>query len=962
MDPGGQTVIDRISTAGPVVLLVERDTELARIEELLNSVQGGAGFAAAVVGPAGIGKTSLLEAAREQASELGLECLSARGGELERDFSFGVVRQLLEPTLRGLSERDRAAVLGGAARAAAPALGFEDEREADGDVSSFAVVHGLYWACVALAERRPLVFFVDDAHWADAASLRFLSYLERRLEEVPVGVLSGARPPAAPSHIELVESVISDAAVLQIAPRPLSVDAMAAIVERSGGEKPDEEFAAAFHRATGGNPFLGVTFADVLAERDVAPIAENVARLGELGRGVTSSVVVRRLGHLAPSAKSLARAIAVLGAEVEPRHARVLAELSEADAAAAADSLAVQGVVRVGRRLEFVHPLVRAAVRDAIPAAERGLQHARAAQMLAADDPARAAVHLLAVPPAGKQWAAEVLRAAARSAIASGDPEAAVAYLARAAEEPPEDSARAETMHELGVAELAAGRAPNAAEHLDRARTLTESARASAVIAQEQAIALAAHGRYPDAARLLEETLDSVADETELRLELGAQLHQAAFMLPASYRRWQAREYVGDRDPIGTTRGERAGLAVLATEGALRTEPADRVRAWASRALDNGLIQDGGSYSSLWINVACPLIFAEGFERTAILVTEAMDDARRRDSPIGYARAHLVGAMLGFRQGAISRALADAEVGTKLGREGGFAFSLLTVGTLVEILIEVGELDRADEELRLSALDEEVPELFITEWALMARGRLRLAQGRTEAAIKDLEELGRRGEDGWWPWNPGMFPYREHLALALFRAGAVDRARSVAEEDLELAHRWGAPGSLGRALRTAGLVRGDEGRIDLLRESVEVLSGSGARLEQARSLVELGAAIRRGGRRADAREPLREGMELAHRCGASVLRERAREELVATGARPRSVVRTGVEALTPSELRVAEMAADGLTNREIAQALFVTLRTVEVHLTHTYQKLDISSRKGLPEALVTAIATTKPLG
>jgi DNA-binding CsgD family transcriptional regulator len=168
---------------------------------------------------------------------------------------------------------------------------------------------------------------------------------------------------------------------------------------------------------------------------------------------------------------------------------------------------------------------------------------------------------------------------------------------------------------------------------------------------------------------------------------------------------------------------------------------------------------------------------------------------------------------------------------------------------------------------------------------------------------------------------------------------------------LELSEAWGTPGPLGRALRALALVEGGERGLDRLRRSLAVLEGSRWKLEHAHTLVELGAATRRAGRRREAREPLHAGMELAHACGARPLLASAREELVATGARPRRVMRTGVDALTASERRVARMAAAGMSNRDIAQALFVTVRTVEVHLTHAYQKLDISTRDQLPAAL-----------
>jgi DNA-binding CsgD family transcriptional regulator len=178
----------------------------------------------------------------------------------------------------------------------------------------------------------------------------------------------------------------------------------------------------------------------------------------------------------------------------------------------------------------------------------------------------------------------------------------------------------------------------------------------------------------------------------------------------------------------------------------------------------------------------------------------------------------------------------------------------------------------------------------------------------------------------------------------------------LAREELELARAWGAPRALGRALRVVGLVESGRQGIERIRESVAVLEHSPARLEQAYAVTDLGAALRRGNRRAEAREHLRSGLELAQRCGATRLAERAHEELVAAGARPRRLVMSGVESLTPSERRTAGLAAEGLTNKEIAQALFVTPRTVEMHLSNAFRKLDISARTQLPAALAAAAA------
>jgi ATP/maltotriose-dependent transcriptional regulator MalT len=154
------------------------------------------------------------------------------------------------------------------------------------------------------------------------------------------------------------------------------------------------------------------------------------------------------------------------------------------------------------------------------------------------------------------------------------------------------------------------------------------------------------------------------------------------------------------------------------------------------------------------------------------------------------------------------------------------------------------------------------------------------------------------------------------------------------------------------------MLEGGEQGLNDLREAADLAAKAGARLEHARALVELGAALRRANQRTAAREPLRTGLDLAHRSGATRLAQRARDELLAAGARPRREALTGLEALTTSERRVAELAATGRSNPEIAQALFVTLNTVEGHLRHAYQKLSISSRDQLPDALRSAAPGT----
>jgi DNA-binding NarL/FixJ family response regulator len=233
--------------------------------------------------------------------------------------------------------------------------------------------------------------------------------------------------------------------------------------------------------------------------------------------------------------------------------------------------------------------------------------------------------------------------------------------------------------------------------------------------------------------------------------------------------------------------------------------------------------------------------------------------------------------------------------------------------------------------------------------ALVARAHLKLAEQRPDDALALLLECGRL-EEAWQIVTPALTHWRAEAAVLFDRIGEPERAGRLAAEAVRRAEAFGSPVARGIALRAAALVARppDHAR---LAASVAALRDSGARLELARSLVELGAAIRRSGRRAEARDPLREGLEVAVECGADLLAARAHDELVTAGARPRRDPIESRSTLTASELRVARMAAEGLTNREIAQALFLTEKTIEVHLTRVYRKLDIQSRSQLARAL-----------
>src|SRR5262245_26415367 len=389
--------------------LLERDDELARISSCLDEAHSGSGSLLFVAGPAGIGKTELLAVSQELARPRGFDVLGTSGAELEREFAYGVVRQLLEPVLAdGTAEQDE--LFSGAAGLAAPVFGAETPEDVAGGSlldPSFAIVHGLYWLCANVARRQPLLCVVDDLQWSDLASLRFLLYLARRLEGLPLALLVGARTSEPGVPDELLVRFAAEPALLE--PRPLTVEAVGELVRRTLRREVDPAFAAACHEATGGTPLLVRELARELEATGFEPTAAAADRIEELGPPALARSIRSRLARLPPTAGELARTVAVLGTGADVRMAAMLSGLTVDQTAQAADALAAGGILEDGRPLRFIHPIVRAAVEADLSPGERAVRHAAAARRLAEEgaSPDRLAVHLLATDPAEDEWVVE---------------------------------------------------------------------------------------------------------------------------------------------------------------------------------------------------------------------------------------------------------------------------------------------------------------------------------------------------------------------------------------------------------------------------------------------------------------------------------------------------------------------------------------------------------------------------
>lgn len=946
--------------AGSGETLVEREAALARIDALLDDARSGRGRCAIVEGEGGIGKSALLEVAARRASDGGMHVLSARCANLERAFVFGVVRQMLEPTLLARDQDERARLFSGAAALAAPLLlGSGESAAPQGGDTDYTTLHGVYWLLATLAQEQPLLLVVDDAQWSDTPSVRLLDFLVRRLDGLPILLLVALRPDDTADSDPMLAELRGSVGHLRIEPAPLSEEGARVLVGQHLDGPVEPEFTAACMRATGGNPFYLHAIMRDLATEGCAPSADNAARVDSLAPRDVARTVERRLETLPAGARALVEAVAILGDGVELEDAAALADLSPATANTTADALAHVAILEESSALSFVHPVVRASVYESITPRVRAERHARAAHLTAARSgaPDDVAAHVILATPGADPAAVPILRAAAAAALDRGAPDVAAAYLRRTVTEPLAEADRCEILLELGAAEARAAM-PSAVPHLEEALALAESRVLRAAGTRLLSAALMALGRTREAAELLDRQIAGLEGAApELAAELKEQLLGAADIDPSL--RPLIRTRLGGDGPVGglsengsspVALGHRAVNAAL--EGTSARDAADL----AERALAGGdLLADrlmGGQLHFLMVFV---LTVSGRYEVAAGHLDDVLEQAGARGRAVPFVLGNAQRAALRSRTGSLIEGEADARAALEVARLNRWRpLAQMALVSLLDILVERGRPEAAAEELEASGFSSEgapgAPDTVQDAVLLEARGRMLLDLGDPEAGTSCLLEAGRLLLS-WDMRNPAPFAWRSAAALGLSRLGDEERALALVQEEVSLARDWGAPRPLGLALRAAGLLTGGQQGTDLLEEAVEVLGPSGAETVRAQALTDLGAALRRSNRRAAAREPLREGLELARACGAAALTERAHTELWATGARPRTPIRTGLDALTPSERRVADMAASGMSNPAIAQNLFVTVKTVEMHLSSAYRKLSIGSRAALGPAL-----------
>ena len=856
------------SRRGATADLVEREDELAAVDGALDRALRGRGGVVLFEGPAGIGKTRLLAELRHGAEQRRLRVLEARASVLEREFGFGVVRQLLEPV--GEEQMEGAAA---GARAVLTEHGIGD--------GTSSILNGLFRLVERLTRDQPLALCVDDLQWCDPASLRFTAYLARRIAGLPAVVAATVRTGEPDADEALLAELAQEPATVALSPRPLTAQATERLIADGLGSVPDAKFSEACHQVTAGNPLLLGQLLSALSTEGVSPETGSVGAVRDIGPRAVARTVALRMKRLPAPAGEVARAAAVLGEHSGLAPIAALAGTDEPTAARAVQALARAEILRGDESLGFVHPLIRDAVYAELPQPARALEHERAARLLAdlESSPERVAAQLLLTAPRSDPWVVTRLREAAHLALRRGAPDAAMRLLERAQAEPPPPEQRAALAFELGGS-AAYLRGPAGVEPLRRAYAdLTDPVdRARAAIRLSHLLLFV---RSPQEGV---ELADRVARELPAGSEDSHSSLRAVRLVGAAFGAIDPGEFatVDDvrRGPRGTGPGARALTAMTALAVALTCGPASEASALAREAFSEGL--DGFELSAPIALGIAALILGEPSEGLEA-IGEYSAYARRNGEVLSSIGSDLWG---GFAQlwagdlGAAMRSLDRAREGERLWGTKLDAVMAYSAAWSALVSLERGDPPEAVFETlhRVQATD---PRPDGARFWLASSAELALAEGRADDALEITRRLEptrpARTHPVWAPW-------RTLRARALAELDEPEQARQLALEDLALAREIGAPWVVGRALRILAELRGPD-RLQAAQEAVAQLTGSSARLELAKAQIALGEALAAADEHSRAAETLAAAAELSERCGAHGLARRGRASGDQTPAR-----------------------------------------------------------------------------
>lgn len=910
-------------------MILERHDEAALADEAIAAASAGKASVVLVEGAAGVGKTTILNLFSSAAEATGIRTLNARAAPLESGEAWAGVQFIFDRLLREAGAEGADVLLGGAAGNARPAFGMEPST---GQViDPFTCVHGLYWLTANVTNAGPLLVTVDDVQWLDEPSAKWLAHMASRAGDLPLALVIARRtgePVAAPGPIAHIDQL---GELERIRPRPLSPSACEELVEARLG-LDDAAVGTACHRATGGNPLFLDELCRAISESSEPPGAEGIEAFG--AEGVARSVR-QRLARLAPEAARLASALAVLGDQAELSEAAAMAGLDPAPAADAAHALAGVSLVEEGFPLRFLHPILQSSLYDSLEPQERSARHREAAGGLherggSAD---RIASHLLRVAPGGDAWVVERLSEAAEAAANRGANEVAANYLRRAQAEPPSQAERAGIRFRHALAALGNGGPEAIGELVAAVRDLPEDRRPQGALDAAKVLGLLTE--HEAALEICSLGVTGAPDAIRSRLTDEMVIH----MLPVDRTRWP------DIDPLQTYR-----------EAPEPPDPGASALRQVSRALVS--IREGSPLGLRELQAALPdlagefptlafvgggfaLIWTDHLVAGLELADAALAYSRTTGSPTGAAQWSTARASALQRLGRTREAVAEATASVEFNADQAPSTLAWPMVPLVDSLLLLGDVEGAREASRL--LPQRPAGYLSVAMFTEALGRLAMNEGDLAEAERMFVETGSRLTSMGYG-GPPLSSWRSWLAITLEGLGRPGEGVELARDEARLAEIAGSVRCLGTAQLAQAICAEPGARDSRLRAAVETLRGSPAQPELALALIELGGDLRRGGDDDGAREVLAEAIGAARAGGAPVLQERAQGESVAAGGRPRRRATSGVEALTASELRVAALVAGGGSNREVAEALFLSEKTVEGHLRGVFRKLGIGSR------------------
>ncbi|MFJ4578004.1 ATP-binding protein [Streptomyces echinatus] len=849
----------RPPTAGSAPLW-ERDAEIATVAQALDVLcadQTSAGSLLVLRGEAGLGKTALLAETRRIAERRGCAVWSARGAETLRSVPFHVVRQLLQPALLSLLPEEAREYLGDWYDIAGPALGIADPQEGSADPQY--VCDGLVAAVRRLARREwPLVLLLDDAHWADQETLRWLAAFVERLDDVSVLVVVTRRPGEVSGDGARLLDTVAEAAGRSVNNlSALTPDATAGLTRATLGRHADDAFCREVWAVTGGNPYDTVELLAKVQDSELQPVEAQAGELRALNRAARGGGLVDRLKGLGLEATRFAWAAAILGTGITVDMVARLATMNDDLAGHCAELLCnariltepdpAGGTERGDVELEFVHPLIATAVYNSIPPGVCTAMHGVAAQIITelGRGAAEAARHLLKVHPDDDEELVEQLREAAREHLAVGAPDAARRCLERALEEPPRPEVHAHVLYELGCATLLTNPAVTI-DQLQSAlgmRGLDVDDRVDAVVRLSQA--LLHNDQLEEAVRTVEaEAARHEAGPVRMRLQafqfMWEGIHGETVSPARSRRLAELASTCAGRD-----NAERALLILRGFDAMTHGESADVVIELCDRALVNGRLAPGLGWTDpewgmeLLMMLGSAYAYADRLDRAESLFAEA----RRVYTTAGWRGGHLslANAFLGLayrRQGRLRDAESTLREGLVLAEQYGFA--------------------------------PPYPSTIVLPDIRSVRGRLLLAVGRTEEGVNELEAAektaGSRGGH-----NPVLAPWSIDLAKALAGQDPA-RAAQLAADARRQAERFGTDTAIGEALRCAAALETGQRAVQLAARAVTYLEASPCQYEHAAARVEYGIAAR-------SIAELNRGLDLARACGAEGLVTQAREVL-----------------------------------------------------------------------------------